>query len=456
MPKIAKSSFVTLASILVVLLVSLTTPVAAQEPFPRADAALRAGLDEAQFANGSQGLDVVGEEIRVKFTSPAIAAGVAKTEALVWSETIEFPGASYIAPHFGHMNLPAGSTLVVRSPDDSRSWSYHGTGRGQMGIEDGFWGIHILGDRAILDLYAMGSVAAGAVVVDSYARGFDLDQPAEKSICGTDNSAWAKCYSSSHPGYYDASRAVARLLINGTSACTGWLVGSQGHLMTANHCIPNQATANNTNYEMMAEGSSCSTNCSCWMSCPGSVVATQATLVQTNSSLDYALVKLPTNPSGTYGYLKMRDGAVGVNWRFYIPQHPGGKGKRLAIYSTHSTDTWGRCQVYSTTLSPPTDCPGAKMGYFCDTQGGSSGAPVIEYDNHSVIALHTCGGCANSGVPIVDIIDDLYLNDNLPYQGVFDPNPPVCPSKCLSGISCTNDCQCGTGTCWQGTCNCEI
>ena len=42
---------------------------------------------------------------------------------------------------------------------------------------------------------------------------------------------------------YVRAKAVARLLIGGTSACTGWLIGSEGHLLTNEHCIHNASDA---------------------------------------------------------------------------------------------------------------------------------------------------------------------------------------------------------------------
>ena len=38
------------------------------------------------------------------------------------------------------------------------------------------------------------------------------------------------------------------------------------------------------------------------------------------------------------------------------------------------------------------------VSYYCDTQGGSSGSPVLSRATNRVIALHHFGGCPNSGV----------------------------------------------------------
>lgn len=391
------------------------------------------------------GLVQVGEEVVQRLTSPSFAGGtavpgLAAQERLVWSHNVTSSGATYIAPHFSYFNLPEGARLVVRAPDNSRSWEFTGTGKGKLGLDEGFWGTHIPGDTAILELFSDRPVKAGAVVMDRYAQGYPgaFDPPGgQEALCGPDDSLEAKCYQASQPAAYSKARAVARLLINGTGACTGWLVGNAGHLMTNQHCIGNNATAMNTDYEFMAEGATCPTSCTSWFGCPGSVVANSATLVAVSAPLDYALVQLPTNPSSTYGFLKMRTGTgTAAGERIYIPQHPQAWGKRIALESTHPGDTTGFCQVESVDRPACTGAPVDDIGYWCDTQGGSSGSPVLARCDNAVVALHHCRGAVincgtpNRGVPIQAIIDDIGA-DQLPPNstvrgGCSDCGPGYC------------------------------
>lgn len=377
----------------------------------------------------TQGPVQVGEVQAQSMATPEIAVA-AEHAVLAWSTEIYHPNASYIAPHFSRFRLPAGAQLVVRSPDGRRFWSYDG--RGKVGVPpgEGFWGIHIPGDTALLELYTTVPVPANAIQLDRYAHGFvgalypSADDPGIKAICGQDDSDWAQCYQSSEPTVYDQSRAVARLLIQGISACTGWLVGSAGHLMTNEHCIGSFLAAMNTDYEFMAEGA-CDEDCSSFGACPGTVVANSATLVQLDSALDYTLVKLPTNPTSTYGFLQMRDTGAVVDEQMYIPGHPGAWGKRIAFESTHSSDASGFCEVFSLDETPCSGGPG-DVGYFCDTQGGSSGSPVLGYGDHAVIALHHCANCPNRGVPIEAIISD--LGGNLPPDSTTGGGGNTAPS----------------------------
>ena len=107
----------------------------------------------------------------------------------------------------------------------------------------------------------------------------------------------------------------------------------------------------------MAEGATCGTNCAGAGACPGVVAATPATLIQTDAALDYTLVQLPTNLSGTYGYMRLRDTGPVVNERIYVPQHAAAWGKRIAVSSTQANDESGFCEVFGLNEPP---CPGGR------------------------------------------------------------------------------------------------
>eukprot|EP00957_Ditylum_brightwellii_P123306 9401827-Ditylum_brightwellii.AAC.1 len=61
---------------------------------------------------------------------------------------------------------------------------------------------------------------------------------------------------------YITSKAVARLFIQGSGACTGFIVGptprNQGSLLLTNqHCIDSNTQASNTEYEFLGEEAEC-------------------------------------------------------------------------------------------------------------------------------------------------------------------------------------------------------
>jgi len=382
-------------------------------------------LSLAGFVAGdARAMTRVGEEIvrKIETAHPYEGPGLRAAPERVTEETLYHPGATYIAVHFEKFQLADGDHVIVRSPDGTQFWRYEGLGRAGMGMSpEGFWAVHVKGDTAVVELFSRREIGVHGYTIDRFARGYTtselLDQdPAAgtddfETICGVDDSEWARCYAQSEPVIYEKSRAVTRMLIAGSFTCTGWLLGCEGHVMTNNHCINTQNAANNTDYEFMGEGASCSQNCLGSLACPGTIEAESADLVRTDFALDYTLLELPTNVTSTYGYMSMRDSGAVLDERIYLPQHPDGWGKRIAVFSTHSTDQSGFCEIFSTNEPPCSGGPG-DIGYYADTQGGSSGAPVLAYSDHKVVSLHHCADCPNRGLDAIDLI--AHLGSELP------------------------------------------
>ncbi len=371
----------------------------------------------------------VGDEETVAF-SPSMMEGESGNRTY----TFNWPNASYISIHFTDFDLADGEYVEVTSPEGTYSYHYEGKGKVVRNGEDTlstFWASHIPGDTAVIKFINKGG-GEGSFTIDRWVHGYDSNMvadlmsqettPGHEAICGNDDKDWAPCHTGTE--MYDRSQAVARLLINGSSACTGWLLGSEGHLVTNEHCISSQATADNTDYEFLAEGATCLTDCSGWFACSGTVEASSGTLVQDSASLDYALVLLPSNITGTYGFLQLRDTLPDIAEQIYIPQHPGAKGKQIGVVDDQAGGDF--CRVLSNNGPACAGGPG-DIEYTCDTEGGSSGSPVIAASDNLVVALHHCrgdfgAGCGsydpNRGVPIPSIITD--LGTNLPNDAIGD------------------------------------
>ncbi|MCP4219995.1 MAG: trypsin-like serine protease [bacterium] len=350
----------------------------------------------------------VGEPVLEKFESPQFYKS---GSGVVYQQTFQHSDSGYISIHFSKFDLAPGDYVEISNGQVTHR--YDGKGKvidGNERISD-FWATHIPGDSAVVKLISTNPAGGSTFEIDQWVRGYEKEyidtmmveimDTGDEAICSSDDKEWAKCYEGT--SMYNKSKTVCRLLINGSTACTGWLLGSEGHVMTNNHCIDSQSDANNTDYEFMAEGASCSTSCSSWFACPGTVEATSGTLVKTSSTLDYSLILLPSNLTSTYGYLQLRDTLPTIGERIYIPQHNAAYGKMLAV---NSDVVGGFCEIYSTDESPCMGGPG-DIGYYADTEGGSSGSPVIAYGDNMVVALHHCANCPNRGVPIPAIIEDL-------------------------------------------------
>lgn len=387
----------------------------------------------AEVERLQQGRLQVGEYVETSIESPHPYAGISSAKSvLIFNREIHRPGATFIVPHFSRMELAPGDYVIVRSPDYSRSWRYEGYGKKEYGKKGGggFWGSRIAGDRAIVELWASGPSSAFGFSIDRYSRGFTAAEMGQENgdteaICTADDKENAVCYETSEPAIYDESRAVVRLLISGSFLCTGWLLGDEGHMMTNEHCITTQTDADNTDYEFMAEGDTCLTNCG-QLQCDGPIEATQGTLIQDDANLDFALVKLPGNLSATYGFMQFRETGAVLEERVYSPQYPGGRGKELAVLSTYPDNPSGFGEVDSLTEN---GCSGPEndVGYFMDTEGGSSGSPVLAYSDNLVVALHHCRGSGscnrgdnfddpNRGVAVPLIIAE--LGANLPNNAI--------------------------------------
>ncbi|UCH95573.1 MAG: hypothetical protein JSV88_01665, partial [Candidatus Aminicenantes bacterium] len=210
----------------------------------------------------------VGEEVLERCETPHPYPGI---KGVVFEKTFHYPDAGYIAIHFSEFDLAKNDVVEISSPDGRYYYEYREKGKKIKNRKTNteemisiFWATHIPGDTAIVRLRSNNKRSGDGFVIDKWVRGYEegyiralmADEEEEQlsrfqAICNSDDKEWAKCYLGTD--MYNESRAVCRLLMNGSSACTGWLLGSEGHVMTNNHCIGSQSTASNTDYEFMAE-----------------------------------------------------------------------------------------------------------------------------------------------------------------------------------------------------------
>ncbi|WP_412744346.1 trypsin-like serine peptidase [Krasilnikovia sp. MM14-A1004] len=347
---------------------AVPSPVAKQQPVAAPRGYTRVG-------------DLVRMDLRIGYAAPA---------------TLRYPGATYVKPHVSRMVLGPGDYLVVASPDGSESYRYDANGA--------TWAMSISGDTAVIRLHRGGRSSRPAVTVDAVARGFSATEQSrvpqsqltapgstgrEESVCGSDDSSEAVCYRSAKPVLYARSRAVARLLINGTQLCTAWRIGSHNRMLTNNHCFTSSRDAYRTevwfNYE-------CAT-------CAGGeplrpVKVWGDRVLATNRVYDYTLFTVVDFARvRRFGYLTFDSARPVKGQELYIPQHPAGAPMRI---SGGLKERAGTCAV----ADPEYDgyARNSDIGYYCDTEGGSSGSPVLSRATNRVVALHHFGGCPNSGV----------------------------------------------------------
>ena len=316
-----------------------------------------------------------------------------------------YPGAEYVKVHFASLLVLPGDYLTVSNPDGTEEHRVTRTG----------WAMSITGDTAQVRLHRAGplggALAQLGVTVDQVSRGFTEPERAvaatrsrdakrhTESICGGDQKADAVCYKTTNPVLYRRSKAVARLLIKGTELCTGFRVGAKNRMMTNYQCVGSAAEAADTevwfNYQCA--------ECGGWaVFRPTKVWLSQ--VLASSSTLDYTLFSVTDfEQVAKFGYLEIDVRRPANGEELYLPQHPTGAPAMIAVSSDLPRP--GNCAVDSNSYdgyAADTD-----ISYYCDTEGGSSGSPVLSRVTHKVVALHHFGGCPNSGVRMDRIFTEI-------------------------------------------------
>ncbi|WP_205314852.1 trypsin-like serine peptidase [Nonomuraea lactucae] len=318
------------------------------------------------------------------------------------STTIRHADATYVKVHIDELLLRPGDYITVSDPAGRETHTYlsdptrvqRPENSAATTADRGFWAMSVEGDTAVVTLHSPTRGIGSYVRLDRIARGFTPAEFAARdavrplSICGANDYRDAVCYRSSHPTEYQRSRAVARLLIGGTSACTGWRVGPNNRLLTNNHCVSTTSGVRQTEIQFNYD---CPTCGGTGANPVTKVVGEQMLKTSPLSSLDYTLLTVQNfGAISSFGYLELDARRPLQGEQIYIAGHPRAAVKKLSITSDRNN---GNCVI---------DRPvsGVNSGYLCDTEGGSSGSPVIARSTHRVIALHHLGGCPNEGTRI--------------------------------------------------------
>ena len=382
----------------------------------------------------------VGVHAQVFWDKPLINAEKLTTDFSISYEqagqpiTFYHAGADHLKLNLGDLDLAPGDTVTMSSPDGLQSYTYPNDS--MTSDDDGLWALTIFGDTVLITLNRNSDIETNenytGVSINKYWRGFTLEEidtanPVPESICGSDDKRDAVCWQNNFPTEFKKADAVARISFGG-GLCTAWRVGPSENnnlMITNNHCIDNQNGVNATEVWFRYQNTSCNGG----STTANRVVVTGRQFLTTNGPFDLTLFSI-NNPNrvAEMGYLAIDTRRIQNGHTIYIPQHPGGRPKELAIVDDQAGGQ--RCRVNNNN-----DTGGRDLGYFCDTEGGSSGSPVLALDTHQVVALHHFGGCTNSGgradrfYPLID-----------QWVGLEDPNggPTPVPTPTPNPIACKN------------------
>jgi V8-like Glu-specific endopeptidase len=334
--------------------------------------------------------------------------------------------AGFVKVHFDHFSLPDGVTLEVSNPAGTEVYRY--TNKSQKG-QTSFSAMSIHGPVALLRLVGTPTRAwrtTDGVRVGRYLRGHSERHMREvmrsvdgRAIQGAKDSRPVACYNSTDPTAVDRSRPVGFLVKNDGYVCTAWRAGPDNRLFTNNHCFDTDERVKIAEVWFDYQAQDCANTT---YRTPVKVFGDQ--MLATNEPLDYTLFTVKNFETiSQFGYLGLETRAPQLNEEIFISGHPAGRRKELSVVS--DKDGGGRCRINQVGS-------GSGTLYYCDTEGGNSGSPVIARSSNKAIALHNLGGSLNSGVKMSLIWPQVssYFGGVAPNgdTGTTPPPPPPPPA----------------------------
>ena len=316
-----------------------------------------------------------------------------ESRPVVWSDTLTSPGATWLRIHFTGFDLAKGDFVTIHG---SKGEIHRYDGKGPYGNGE-FWSFSTEGDTAVVRLHGGRSLGQG-YTIDKIGHGTSpASGPVLEVICGTDGRKDVACYTAPAKATFNP---IARLLFLDGGAwyvCTGSLVpGSNANtLITNNHCISNQTVTGTLEAAFNYQKKACKGN-----TMETATVYNGGTFLKTSSvdgGLDYTLVTLLGNPAATWGMLTPTTLEPSVNSVMLFPQHPAGGIKKLGKFEDSKQKVL--CTVYTVHQTYGTSAIQSQFNYGCDSEGGSSGSPILNASGTRMWGLHHYGGvtsCSNS------------------------------------------------------------
>ena len=158
--------------------------------------------------------------------------------------------------------------------------------------------------------------------------------------------------------------------------CTGFLVGPD-LFMTNHHCIHDDDGLLPLNNALIFMDYYEKTDID---PLRGGVTAGVLTVLHADEDKDYALLRLDRPIGNTYGWLELDDTTqVDSSQSVKIIQHPQARSKEIVRRNSEIVDIPAN--------HPLSRVPFA-LAYLADTEGGSSGSPVLLKDGNTVIGIH--------------------------------------------------------------------
>lgn len=316
-------------------------------------------------------------------------------ESGFWQQEVRMPEASFVKAHLGRLRLGPEDELLVSDGSGQTVYRVRGP------VSAALWLPSAPGGTLRLEVFSAPGSTPWGLSVDRVAFGVGCASPGpwRSESCGADDSLDAVCYDA------DAARRVAgeavgwMLMPYGTQywvCCTGFLVSPQGHFLTNAHCIDDEMVAEGLEVGWKYQRPDCGSGDAAKESS-----SLGARLVTYDHALDYALLLLDApNPAPQFGYLPLGSQVPAVGTPVWVPNHNLCGPKRFSVVSDMDG---GPVTVRAVDLDNITGGLGTDIGYWSDTEPGSSGSPVLD-DSETVVALNHLGpapgfACSNDLMP---------------------------------------------------------
>lgn len=318
---------------------------------------------------------LIGETMDVDFGTPHPYSTGNAPRGIAAHFEIGRPGATFITVHFSGFSINPGDVVEIRDSSGRLTQSITNENPGK---ED-FWSFAADGEVAHVTLVS-NSAGGGTRGFDIDRMGYGISPSSRRTLCGENNLVDIECLAETPQ--YEQARAVGwmKFLEEGRwYGCTGFLVSGTGHFLSAGHCLENETDFETLQVRFDYKMKECEGE----EEAESSLFYGEEFLTEVNEELkdlDVAMMTLAGNPQDAYGYLDLDPRDVILDEIIYIPQ--------IANHNPMTYDEGPVVEPLLTWIVPDSD-----FGYWADTLGGSSGAPVLSMADHKVVGIHHMGEC---------------------------------------------------------------
>lgn len=305
---------------------------------------------------------------------------------IVYAQRVAYSGAESLRLHFIRLNEDAADgTWEIRVLQNGEVKSQ--TTNAELATGS-YWSDEYVGSSLRVELHS--TTADNPIKIQIADVAVRKMAPSRLSITGenqlvpiTRHAAWVQ----------NLGKSIARLRFVADDgeiySCTAFLV-SPNLMLTNQHCIAGRTELESALVDFDFDSKIAET-----------FDTRLSTIVASDYELDYSLVELVNVVDRTP--LTFDESTAKTGQELLIIQHPGGEPKQVSVDD---------CAVGEQSVKGRSD-EQSDFEHLCDTETGSSGSPVIDWNSRSVVGLHHLGfeednnNLLNRAVHITLILNDL-------------------------------------------------